>query len=198
MSVGVGCDDRPRARHPGAKVTGLWPVVAWIAGPLLLSACVTTAPRVAGGLWTGRLSVRADATTDQSARSQSGSFELSGGAREGQLVLTGPLGATAARARWSPGGIELDTGGGPRPYPSLDAMMQDALGDALPLEAMFDWLAGRPWPGASSQPLPDAARKGFTQLGWTVDLTRFDQDRLLDADRPQPLPALHVRVKLDS
>ena len=112
---------------------------------------MTTAPRVEGGLWTGRLSVRSEASADQAARSSTGQFELSGSARRGQLVLTSPIGTVAARASWSLGGpegdrIELDTGGGPRRYATLDDMMQDALGDSLPLAAMFDWLAGRPWP----------------------------------------------------
>ena len=185
-----------------ARFTGAALAASWL---LVLSGCVTTAPRVAGGLWTGRLAVRSEATGELPARSDTGTFELSGSARHGQLVLTSPLGTVVARASWSlhDGAadardvIELDTGGGPRRYASLDDMMVDATGNALPLAAMFDWLAGRPWPGAPAQPLP-AGRTGFVQLGWTVDLSRFADDRLIAADRAEPLPALHVRVKLDA
>ena len=181
------------------------PVLA-AAAASLLAACASAPPRVeGGGLWTGRLSVRADATGEAPARINSGGFELSGDARRGQLVLTSPLGTVAARASWTLGGprgdlIELDTGSGARRYPSLEAMMDDALGDALPLAAMFDWLAGRPWPGAPATPLPGEAggpSRGFVQLGWAVDLSRLDEARLIAADREQPPPGLHVRVKLD-
>jgi outer membrane lipoprotein LolB len=186
-----------------ASATALALVAASLAG------CVTAPPRVEGGLWTGRLSVRSEASADQPARSNSGQFELSGSARHGQLVLTSPLGTVVARASWSlraasaAGGsdvdhIELDTGGGPRRYANLDEMMQDALGDALPLEAMFDWLAGRPWPGAASTPIAEDGRSGFTQLGWTVDLAHLADARLISADRLAPPPPLHVRVKLDA
>jgi outer membrane lipoprotein LolB len=198
----------PARRPAGARSLSL--ALATAAASLLLSACVTTAPRVEGGLWTGRIAVRSEAGADQPARSNTGQFELSGSARHGQLVLTSPIGTVAARASWqlrdvggtaaTPDRIELDTGGGPRRYATLDDMMQDALGDALPLEAMFDWLEGRPWPGAPAQPLgpgPDGPRTGFTQLGWTVDLTQFGPARLIAADRAAPPPPLHVRVKLD-
>jgi hypothetical protein len=60
---------------------------------------------------------------------------------------------------------------------------------------MFDWLAGRPWPGA--RVVRDAAGASFEQLGWRVDESRFADDGLIDAVRALPAPALHVRVKLD-
>ena len=176
------------------------------AALLALSACVTTAPRVAGSLHTGRLSVHAEAddAMGRPAHTDTGSFELSGSADTGQLVLTSPLGTVAARASWNLPAhrIELDTGSGVRRYPSLDAMMQDALGESLPLAAMFDWLEGKPWPNAPATPLPVApanpTRRAFEQLGWTVDLTQFADQRLVTADRATPPPALRVRVKLDA
>ena len=44
--------------------------------------------------------------------------------------------------------------------------------------------------------LPDGA--SFEQLGWHVDLSQFAGNQLIDAQRPLPAPALHVRVKLDA
>src|SRR6202012_4565078 len=136
--------------------------------------------------------------------SVSGQFELSGNASSGQLVLTSPIGTTVARARWSdpvgrqgvPSKIELEADGATTRYATLEEMMQRAIGDQLPLPAMFDWLSGRPWPAAPGQRSADAT--SFDQLGWHVDLTQFADNRLIDAQRPLPAPALHVRVKLDA
>jgi outer membrane lipoprotein LolB len=174
---------------------------------LLLQACATHAPPLPGHVYAGRLAVRSDAGANQPARSVSGEFELSGNPSSGQLILTSPLGVTVARARWSrpagaiagmgePSDIELEANGGTTHYPTLEAMMQQAIGDQLPLPAMFDWLAGRPWPDAPATRDPSGA--AFDQLGWHVDLARFAAVRLIDAQRADPPPTLHVRVKLDA
>jgi outer membrane lipoprotein LolB len=170
---------------------------------LALQACATHPPPLPGHVYSGRIAVHADAGTGRPARSVTGEFELSGNPSSGQLVLTSPLGVTVARARWdrpaTPGGepteIELEANGETMRYATLAEMMQRALGDQLPLPAMFDWLAGRPWPDARVTRDPDGAR--FEQLGWRVDESRFAGDGLIDAVRPLPEPALHVRVKLD-
>ena len=178
--------------------------VGVVALALLLQACVTHPPPLPGHVWSGKLGVRTDAAPDQPARSMSGTFELSGNASSGQLVLTSPIGTTIARARWSdpagtqgaPSKIELEADGGTTHYATLEDMMQHAIGDQLPLAAMFDWLDGRPWPAAPVQRGADGS--SFDQLGWHVDLSQLAGNRLIDAQRPQPAPVLHVRVKLDA
>jgi outer membrane lipoprotein LolB len=74
-------------------------------------------------------------------------------------------------------------------------MMQRAVGDQLPLPAMFDWLSGRPWPAAPTRRSADGG--SFDQLGWHVDISQLAANQLIDAQRPMPAPVLHVRVKLD-
>jgi outer membrane lipoprotein LolB len=170
---------------------------------LLLAACATRPPPLAGAVYAGKLAVRCDASESQPARSVSGQFELSGSPASGQLVLTSPIGTTVARARWShpaglhgePSEIELEADGRTARFDSLDAMMQQALGDSLPLAAMFDWLAGRPWPDAPAARGADGL--SFEQLGWRVDLSQFAPSQLITAERPAPPPTLHVRVKLE-
>ena len=170
----------------------------------LLGACATHPPPLTGAVYAGKLAVRSDASGAQPARSVSGQFELSGSPSSGQLVLTSPIGTTVARARWShpvgaqgePSEIELEADGRTSRFGSLDAMMQQALGDSLPLAAMFDWLAGRPWPAAPAVRATDGA--SFDQLGWHVDLAQFAPSQLIVAERPAPPPTLHVRVKLDT
>ena len=170
----------------------------------LLQACASHPPPLPGHVYSGRLAVRTDAAPDLPARSVSGQFELSGNASSGQLILTSPIGTTIARARWSdpvgmqgvPSRIELEADGATTHYATLEEMMQRAIGDQLPLPAMFDWLSGRPWPAAPVQRGADG--RSFDQLGWHVDLSQFAGNNLIDAQRPQPAPALHVRVKLDA
>jgi outer membrane lipoprotein LolB len=148
--------------------------------------------------------VRTDAAPNLPARSVSGQFELSGNASSGQLILTSPIGTTVARARWSdpvgtqgvPSTIELEADGGTTHYATLEEMMQRAIGDQLPLPAMFDWLDGHPWPGGAGAARRDGA--SFDQLGWHVDLSQLADNRLIDAQRALPAPTLHVRVKLDA
>ena len=169
-----------------------------------LSACATHPPPLPGHLYSGRLAVRSDAAPYQPARSVTGQFELSGNASVGQLILTSPIGTTVARASWSdpvgtlatPSRIELEADGATTRYATLEDMMQRAIGDQLPLPAMFDWLSGQPWPAASVQRSADGG--SFDQLGWRVDISQLVSARLIDAQRALPAPALHVRVKLDA
>ncbi len=169
-----------------------------------LAACVSHPPPLPGHVYAGRLAVRTDAAPGLPARSVTGQFELSGNASSGQLILTSPIGTTVARARWSdpvgthgaPSQIELEADGTTTHYATLEEMMQRAIGDQLPLPAMFDWLAGHPWPAAAVERSADGL--SFEQLGWHVDLSQFAGNRLIDAQRPLPAPVLHVRVKLDA
>jgi len=138
--------------------------LAWCA----LSACASLTPPHAQGaqVLSGRLSVRVET---EPVRALSGAFELSGTAQNGALVLTSPLGSTLAQARWSPGEAVLETPGSRARYPDLDTLAEQALGERVPLAALFDWLRGRPWSGAPSEALPDGG-PGFSQLGWRVGL----------------------------
>ena len=158
---------------------------------VLLSACASTPPAaVPGDRLSGRLLVR---VADTPPRSLSADFELTGSARQGQLVLDGPLGTTAARARWAPGEAVLITAGGEVLAADLDALAVRALGEAIPMAALFDWLRGRAWPGAASTPRTDGV-PGFDQLGWQVDLAR-QAEGWIEARRVSA-PEVLVRVRL--
>jgi outer membrane lipoprotein LolB len=181
-----------------ARVKGptlpLWGVVL---AALLLAGCATSRPGAsgpaAGDALSGRLAVRVDAADGHPARSVSAAFDLRGTAESGHLDLATPLGSVMAQARWTPGRVVLSTPQGETVYPDLDALSREVLGESVPVAALFDWLRGRPWSGAASVPTSGAA--GFSQLGWTVDLARFDE-AWVSAHRAEA-PVVSVRARLD-
>jgi outer membrane lipoprotein LolB len=163
----------------------------------LLGGCASVGQQAPAGVETisGKLSVRVDARGDTPARSESGNFELKGSPQEGQLNLSSPLGTVLAQARWSGRRAWLTTSQGETAYPDLDTLAQEMLGERLPVAALFDWLRGRPWQDAPSQPNVPPAGPGFRQLGWSVDLARFEEG-WLSAQRAQA-PAVIVRARVD-
>ena len=169
---------------------------ALVATVVALAACTSipqSPPTAASETLSGRLSIRVDADGATPAKTLTAAFELNGGPRAGRLDLSTPLGSILAQARWSPGEVVLATPRGESTFADLDALTRQALGESVPVSALFDWLQGRPWPGAPSTPA--TAGPGFAQLGWAVDLERFD-DALVTARRDSP-PPVTVRIKLD-
>jgi len=169
---------------------------AWLAAVVLVLAACASPPRAPAGpddgpSLSGRLAIRIDG---QPERSVNAGFDLAGTPRAGQLLLTGPLGAAGARARWAPGLAVLTTGGNDSTFPDLDTLIQATLGEAVPMAALFDWLQGRPWPEAPSQTRPDG-QAGFVQLGWAIDLSRW-ADGVIEARREQA-PAVTVKARVE-
>ena len=164
---------------------------------LLVGACTTLPPAPLGTAdsLSGRLALRVEAIGDASPRAFSAAFDLRGNAQAGTLGLSTPLGSMLAEARWSPAEVVLATPQGTRRFANLEELTREALGESVPVEAWFDWLRGRPWSGAtsaaSSTPAP-----GFAQLGWQVDLGRFDEGTIV-ATRESPPPTVTVRIRLD-
>jgi outer membrane lipoprotein LolB len=162
----------------------------------LLGGCASP-PRavptgLAGGTLSGRLLIRAEAAGSAPAQTLSASFELQGDERQGSLALMSPLGTRLADARWAPDGVVLLTPDGERRFDDLPSLARETLGEDVPLGALTHWLAGRPWPGAASQP----TAQGFDQLDWSIDLSRLASDAQVEARRVSP-PAVLVRARLD-
>lgn len=154
---------------------------------LVATGCALRAPGEAPTI-SGVIAVRID---EKPVRQFSADFDLQGDAQQGLLRLSGPLGATAAEARWSSAGATLVTAQGSQSYPDTDSLAQAALGERLPLAALIDWLRGRPWPMAPSEP----ADFGFAQLGWRIDLSRFGQGWI--EARRDLAPAVTVRARVE-
>ena len=165
--------------------------LAGVAGLAALAGCASLAPPVVPVL-SGRLSVQVAAHAGQPARGMNAAFELEGDGQAGALRLSSTFGPQLADARWSPGQATLRTSEGERTYADLDSLAHDALGEALPLQALPDWLRGRPWPGAPSQARPE----GFEQLGWELDLVRWGEGFVSATRRAVPAVTLRARLTL--
>jgi outer membrane lipoprotein LolB len=167
--------------------------LAAAAAALLLAGCASIQPLPDDTPWTsGRLSLRVDASGQQPAQNLSAAFELRGGADRGELNLVSPLGQRLAAARWAPGGASIVTPEGERRFATLDELSRVTLGEPVPLAALSDWLAGRPWPRAGHEDRPD----GFEQLGWQVQTSRRAEG-FVEARRLAP-PAVVLRVRLEN
>jgi len=191
----------PRPRFESLRLRGVVLVVT-----VLAAACTTVPPAPppeASDVLSGRLALRVEPLANEAPRSVSAAFDLRGDSRAGSLGLSTPLGSMLAQARWSPAEVVLTTPRETRRFASLDALTREALGESVPIEAWFDWLRGRPWPGASSMPLeaaPSSASNpptsGFRQLGWRVDLSQFGAGTIA-VTRETPAPVVTVRIRLD-
>ena len=181
---------------------------------IVAAGCTTVPPSPAAGaaeILSGRLALRVDPVANEAPRSVSAAFDLRGDSRAGTLGLSTPLGSLLAQARWSPGEVVLTTPRETRRFASLDELTREVLGESVPIEAWFDWLRGRPWPGApsaavdvapaatanvSTSPPPQRRPASFRQLGWRVDLSQFDAGTIA-ATRETPPPVVTVRIRLD-
>jgi outer membrane lipoprotein LolB len=144
------------------------------------------APRIGG-----RMALKVSAYQGAPQRNLNAQFELLGDAAAGELRLVTALGTTAALAAWSADEVTLTTGDGTKRFASLQAMSQEALGEAVPMQALFDWLRGRPW-SATGAPSAEGGDTRFVQQGWAVDLSRFGEGWVtITRDAP---PAVNLRV----
>jgi outer membrane lipoprotein LolB len=161
------------SRRAAARMLGAFAVA-------LLAGCATpTPPGVqtvsrASEAWTGRLSLNVES---EPAQSYSALFDLRGNPQAGELRLTSPIGSTLAQLRWAPGEAILDKGGESRRFESVEALIEAATGAAIPVGALFAWLAGRDEPVA----------------GWRANLSQVSTGRL-QATRESPRPRADLRI----
>jgi outer membrane lipoprotein LolB len=152
-------------------------LAAGVASLLVTAGCA----QLSGGTrpqgaetWSGRMSLRIDS---QPVQTFSALFELRGSPEAGELSLTSPIGSTLAQLHWSPGEALLKNGSEVRRYESVDALIEAATGAAIPVGALFGWLAGR------DDRVP----------GWRPDLAQVANGRL-QATRENPGPTADLRI----
>lgn len=155
----------------------VWGLGHWALMGLTGCASPRPAPTHPAAFWSGRMGLHVDGTPPQNWNT---SFELQGSPEQGELVLLSPIGTTLARLRWTPQSAVLEQGQGPIESANLTRLSHRLTGTALPIAALFDWLAGR----ATEEP------------GWQVDLSAHAQGRLI-ARRHAPAPPAVLRIVLE-
>ena len=124
-----------------------WLIAPWLVLLVFLAGCAAppTAPtesRTEQTAWSGRLSLQVEEQVGQAAQSFSAAFELQGNAAQGELTLLNPLGNVLARIDWTPEHARLQSGETTQESTSLDTLLAQMTGTALPVRALFDWLRG--------------------------------------------------------
>ncbi len=114
------------------------------------------------------------------ARSFAAAFELTGNTLAGTLTLYTPLGTTAATFSWSGQAAVMRSNGEVRHFESLNALIRQAVGTEMPVDALFAWLVG----------------DNMAVAGWQADLSQHSQG-LITARRTQPAPMAELRLVLE-
>ena len=114
------------------------------------------------------------------ARSFAAAFELTGNTLAGTLTLYTPLGTTAATFSWSGQAAVMRSNGEVRHFESLNALIRQAVGTEMPVDALFAWLVG----------------DNIAVAGWHADLSQHSQG-LITARRTQPAPMAELRLVLE-
>ena len=127
--------------------------------------------------WAGRIGLQVQSEPPQAFFA---GFELKGQASSGELTLISPLGSIVGIVRWSPFEALLEQGSTTRRFASSDELLAQITGAAIPMSALFDWLAG------IDTPTP----------GWVADLSKQPDGRI-SARRINPAPAADLRIVLN-
>jgi len=127
--------------------------------------------------WAGRIGLQVQSEPPQAFFA---GFELKGQASTGELTLISPLGSILGVVRWSPFEALLEQGNTSRRFASSDELLVHITGAAIPMSALFDWLAGI----------------DTTAPGWVADLSKQPDGRI-SARRINPAPAADLRIVLN-
>ena len=127
--------------------------------------------------WAGRIGLQVQSEPPQAFFA---GFELRGQASSGELTLISPLGSILGIMRWSPTEAVLEQGSSTRRFASTDELLAQVTGAAVPISALFDWMAG------IDTPTP----------GWVADLSKQPDGRI-SAKRANPAPQADLRIVLN-
>jgi outer membrane lipoprotein LolB len=177
----------------------LWRIFGFIFTINLIAGCAMNTPAVAKFnaenaildvkplvlSYQGRLSLRIASDPPQSLYA---GFSLNGDTQTGNLTLNSPLGNSLAQLSWTPQSAVLKANNETKEYPSTSALIEHVTGTAIPLNALFDWMAGKDTPAE----------------GWEIDLSAMKSQNTRDetvqrfvAKRMSPLPTAELRIAID-
>lgn len=146
----------------------------------------------------GRFSVSVQESSGQQDGVQGG-FVWRDQGRQLVLDLTNPLGSTLARVTVSRSGALLERSNGSRETAQdPDALVEQVLGNPIPVAGLRDWLRGRTGTDAARDVQNDGAGRpeSFSQRGWQVRLSRYDDlgPTLLQLNRHDAGRRISVRL----
>lgn len=184
----------------------LFGVVRRLAWPLLTLAimvgCATPVPVAPDSTGTfqrtGRFSVSVKAFSGEQDAVQGGFVWQDSGSTL-TLDLANPLGSTLARITVSDGMAVLTHSNGAQDYArNADGLAEIALGSPVPVSGLRDWLRGQTGTAAVQdlQEEADGRPASFTQDGWRVRLSRYDNlgPTLLQMNRRDVRGDISVRL----
>jgi outer membrane lipoprotein LolB len=141
----------------------------------------------------GRVAVRYG---DEAA---SGRVSWRHGTATDELLISSPLGQGIAQITRRDGVYTLVTAKDER-FSAADPeqLTEQALGWALPLAGLPDWVQGRAQPGASAEPrYHDGRLAGLRQLGWTIEYSGYDANGRLPTRMRLTRGDLDIRLAID-
>ncbi len=144
---------------------------------LLLGACATAPRERPAHFWSGRMGLLVQSDPPQNLQA---AFELQGTAQEGELTLFSPVGSILARLSWNAQQATLERGTERWVQAKVEQLAEQLVQTPLPVQALFDWIEGRP----------------VSPAGWEADLSAHAQGHIV-ARRIQPAPQTLLRIVLD-
>jgi len=162
----------------------------------LIAACAsvpTPAPAPGGFAIVGRVAVR------YGAESASGRVSWRHSDATDELMLSTPLGQGIAEITRRDGVYTLVTSQDRR-YSATDPerLTEQALGWALPLGGLSDWLQGRAQPGVAADTRYSGERLAeLRQLGWVIEYADYDQSGRLPKRMRLMRGDLDIRLVVD-
>jgi outer membrane lipoprotein LolB len=174
----------------------LSPAVVAFAAASSIAGCASLSPELQPAetfSLVGRVAVRYG---DEAA---SGRVTWRHGAATDDLLISSPLGQGIAEITRRDGVYTLVTAKDQR-FTAADPerLTEQALGWALPLGGLPDWVQGRPQPGVSAEPrYADGRLAELRQLGWTIEYTGYDENGRLPTRMRLVRGDLDIRLAID-
>ena len=210
MSVAPG---RPKQARTAARegegtpvsAAGVWRVIRWLALPWVVWLAGCASPALAPGSdretfsRSGRFAVVVEQAA-QDTQAVQGGFLWRDEGRRLTIDLSNPFGSVLARIQIEPGRAELTRSDGSREIAdSPDALLAQVVGQALPVAGLRDWLQGRHAGAAQVKTDSEGRLASLSQLGWQVQLSRYDAQgpTLLQLARSDGGQQVRVRLALD-
>jgi outer membrane lipoprotein LolB len=179
-----------------SAATGWLPPVVVALVAHCLAGCASLAPEpLPADVFSiiGRVAVRYG---DEAA---SGRVTWRHGAATDDLLISSPLGQGIAEITRRDGVYTLVTAKDER-FTAADPerLTEQALGWALPLAGLSDWVQGRAQPGSSAEPRYQGGRLAeLRQLGWTIEYSGYDENGRLPTRIRLQRGSLDIRLAID-